>query len=357
MEEFSGKSILISGGAGFVGSNLTKYLLACDIKKINIVDNFISSEKTNIPSDSRIIFTQNSIADDNTLKDIHDEFDYIFHLATYHGNQSSIADPIADHDNNLITTLKLCEHVKDFRNLKRIVYSGAGCAVAEKTFSQAHATPEDAPISLNMDSPYSISKIAGEFYMVYYFNHYGLPSVRARFQNVYGPGEILGAGKWRGTPATVWRNVIPIFIYKAVHGQPLPIEGDGTATRDFIYVNDIIMGLLACALKGKPGEVYNLASGSETSIYNLALLINKLTGNTTPLDIRPKRKWDNSGKRFGSTVKSKKELNFSAKTDLEIGLTKTIYWTNENLDLIKKCIARHQSELSLYKSQSHEDKT
>jgi nucleoside-diphosphate-sugar epimerase len=75
-----------------------------------------------------------------------------------------------------------------------------------------------------MDSPYSISKIVGEFYMVYYHDQHNLPTVRARFQNVYGPGEILGAGKWRGTPATVWRNVTPTFIYKALKGEPLPLK-------------------------------------------------------------------------------------------------------------------------------------
>jgi nucleoside-diphosphate-sugar epimerase len=98
-----------------------------------------------------------------------------------------------------------------------VVYAGAGCAVAAKTFDEASATAEDAPVSLFHDSPYSISKLIGEMYGNYYFSRYQLPFVRARFQNVYGPGEILGAGQWRGTPHTVWRNVTPTFVWKALN--------------------------------------------------------------------------------------------------------------------------------------------
>ena len=191
MIEFKDKKLLVVGGAGFVGSNLTRRLLGYEPNLVHVVDNLLSSEEDNIPlSDPRLIFSKASINDDAVLNSLTDDYDYIFHLATYHGNQSSIHDPLADHENNLLTTLKLFERVKNFKRLKKIVYSGAGCAVAEKTFADASATPEDAPISLNMDSPYSISKIVGEFYAVYYHNRYRLPTVRARFQNVFGPGEI-----------------------------------------------------------------------------------------------------------------------------------------------------------------------
>jgi UDP-glucose 4-epimerase len=345
-ERFVDSCVLVTGGVGFVGSNLVKILLEEGVKKVHVVDNLLSAERINIPDDLRISVSEKSIADDEVLTSLKDEYDYIFHLSTYHGNQSSIADPLADHDHNLITSLKLFEQLKTFKNLKKIVYSGAGCAVAEKTYDQACATSEDAPISLQMDSPYSISKIVGEFYAVYYYNRYALPVVRARFQNVYGPGEILGAGKWRGTPATVWRNVIPTFIYKSLKGEALPMEGGGEATRDFIYVGDIVEGLIACAFTGKAGDVYNLASGAETSIKDLAVLINQITGNTTPVSILPRRDWDHSGRRFGDPSKSLQELSFKAATGIEDGLEKTIAWTKEMQPFIDKCIEKHAQYLS-----------
>ena len=344
MSGFSDQVILAVGGAGFVGSNLVKRLLTLMPREIIIVDNLLSSERINIPDDSRVTFVEGSITDDAILAGLPKHLDYVFHLATYHGNQSSIHNPIADHDNNTLTTLKLYEHIKQFPNLKRVVYSSAGCTVAEKTFEDAHATQEDALISLYLDSPYQISKIIGELYSNYYWMRYGLPVVKARFQNVYGPGEILGAGQWRGTPATVWRNVTPTFIYQAIKKVPLTVENGGIATRDFIYVDDIVTGLLRCATKGKPGGVYNLASGVEISILELAQLINEATGNTTPIDFRPARNWDHSGKRFGSTEKSELEIGFRAETSLRDGLAQTIEWTMDNLSIIDQSIAKHRAQ-------------
>jgi len=340
--EISG-NILIVGGAGFVGSNLVKRILKQkkNVIKIVIVDNLLSSEKFNIPVNKKVKFINGSIAESKILKTIQDSFDYIFHLATYHGNESSIFDPIADFHNNTETTLKLFNHIKNFKNLKKIVYSSAGCSVAKKTFSNVEATKENDPINLQQDSPYSISKIVGEFYSLFFFKQYSLQVVRTRFQNVYGPGEILGAGKWRGTPATIWRNVTPTFIYKALKGLPLPVINKGIATRDFIYVDDICNGLILSAELGKSGDVYNLASGEEISILTLAEKINNCTENSAGIIFLPQRKWDTSGKRFGSTLKSKKELNFKTKTDISEGLNITIDWTKKNLDLIDKAILKH----------------
>lgn len=342
MSKFQQAEILIVGGAGFVGSNLLKTLLQQDVTAITVVDNLLSADRRNLPDDDRLEFIEGSIADDSVLQKINDRYDYVFHLATFHGNQNSIHDPLADHENNTLTTLKLFECLKSFQTIRKVVYSGAGCAVAAKTFDDASATTEDASVSIEMDSPYSISKIIGEFYAVYYHRQHTLPTVRARFQNVYGPGEILGAGQWRGTNATVWRNVTPTFVYKAIHGQALPVEGSGEATRDFIFVQDIVNGLMACALNGTPGDVYNLASGRETSICELASWINELTGNQAPIDWRPGRDWDRSGKRFGSVNKAAEEIGFRAEYDVRKGLAETVEWTREHLPLIESCIVHHE---------------
>lgn len=338
--------ILVIGGAGFVGSNLVRMLLIEPENRVTVLDNLLSAEKENLPLDNpRLTFLEGSVADDLSLEKVNDEYDYIFHLATFHGNQSSIFDPLRDHENNTLTTLKLMERVKGFTRLKKLVYSSAGCSVAEKTFDEAEATEEKEFTSIRHDSPYSISKIIGEFYCVYYFNQHHVPAVRARFQNVYGPGEVLGAGEWRGTYATVWRNVTPTFVYKALRGMPMSIENEGIASRDFIFVDDICRGLIACAENGKAGEVYNIASGKETTIRELAELIMEMSGSTSEVEFLPKRSWDNSGKRFGDPTKSKKELGFEAVTDIRDGLQKTIAWTRANLDRIEQTMHKHDEHM------------
>jgi len=322
--EFVGSTILVVGGAGFVGSALARRLLQFEPRRLVIVDNLLSADISNLPEHRAVERIFASIADDEVLAALPRDIDFAFHLACYHGNQSSIHDPLADHQNNALTTLKLFDRVKDFTALKKIVYSAAGCAVAAKTFDRPEATEEDAPVSLFHDSPYSISKLIGEMYGNYYFMRYGLPFVRARFQNVYGPGEILGAGRWRGTPHMVWRNVTPTFVWKALQREALPVENGGFATRDFIFVEDIVEGLVACARRGRPGEVYNLASGVETSILDLARLVNELTQNPTPIALAPAREWDRSGRRFGAPEKAHKELGFVAATTLRDGLLRTV---------------------------------
>jgi UDP-glucose 4-epimerase len=338
---FAGARILVVGGAGFVGSNLVRALLRDEPGEVLVVDNLLSSELENLPEHPAIRFVEASINDDDVLASLPRDLDYVFHLSTYHGNQSSMADPLADHEHNTLTTLKLYEALKDHDRIRRVVYASAGCTVAEKTFDGAEATQEDAPVSLWLDSPYQISKIIGEYYSNYYFSRHGLPVVKARFQNVYGPGEVLGAGRWRGTVNTVWRNVTPTFIYKALNHEALPVENGGIASRDFIYVGDMARGLIACALRGEPGGVYNLASGVETTIRELAELINELTENPTPIALTPARDWDHSGQRYGDPSKTKRELGFEATTPLRAGLEQTIAWTRANRERIDRCIAKH----------------
>jgi UDP-glucose 4-epimerase len=339
--------LLVVGGAGFVGSNLVRLLLGDGAERVLVVDNLLSSERENLPDDPRVELLEDSIAADGVLASLEDEFDVVYHLATYHGNQSSIANPLEDHENNLLPTLKLYERLKDFRRLRKVVYSASGCTLApHEVYEGAEPVSEDGPVPLDLDSPYQISKVVGEFYSVYYERQHALPTVRARFQNVYGPGEVLGAGRWRGTPATVWRNVTPTFVYRALKGLPLQLDNGGVASRDFVYVEDVARGLVACAERGTPGDVYNLASGVETTIRRLAELIVELSESSSQLEIAPRRPWDHSILRFGSPQKARQELGFDAQTPLEDGLRHTIAWTRERLDWIDECVAKHEPQLA-----------
>jgi nucleoside-diphosphate-sugar epimerase len=334
--------VLVVGGAGFVGSNLVRELLARG-DEVLVVDNLLSSERENVPAGAELI--EASINDDDVLAALPDDLELAFHLATFHGNQSSMADPLADHEHNLLTSLKLFLRLSELDGLRKVVYAGAGCTVAEKTFESASATQEDAPVSLYLDSPYQISKVVGELYGNYFWARHGLPIVKARFQNVYGPGEVLGAGRWRGTVNTVWRNVTPTFVWKALHGEALPLDNGGIATRDFIHVGDMAAGLMACAERGEPGGVYNLASGVETSIRELAETIVELVGDGS-VEVAPARDWDRSGKRFGATEKSERELGFRAAVGLRDGLERQVAWTRANEDFIAACIAKHAPRMA-----------
>jgi nucleoside-diphosphate-sugar epimerase len=346
-ETFQGTNVLVVGGAGFVGSNLVQALADQGSARIRIVDNLLSAERTPVLELPTVEFTEASITDDQVLDALEDSYDYVFHLATYHGNQSSMHDPLADHENNTLTSLKLFQRLSGFQNLRRVVYSSAGCTVAEKVYGDARPTTEDDPVSLHLDSPYQISKIVGEMYANYFNSRHGLPTVIARFQNVYGPGEILGAGRWRGTPATVWRNVTPTFIYRALKAWPLTLENEGRSSRDFIFVDDIVRGLMLCATTGAVGEVYNLASGVETTIRELADEINRNVDPPTSIEFAGRRAWDHSGNRLGSTDKAWENLAFTAEVGLRDGIQRTVEWTRSNLPVIDAAVDQHRAYVAV----------
>jgi UDP-glucose 4-epimerase len=326
-KKLDGVRVLVVGGAGFVGSNLVRRLLAEGAGSVTVVDNLLSAERWNVPDDPRVRFVEGSIADDAILASLPDAFDYAFHLATFHGNQNSIAQPLLDHDNNSITTLKLLERAKGWKALRKLVYSSAGCGLGEKVPGGPTVSREDLPIPLYFDSPYQISKILGELYGNFYFTRHGVPFVKCRFQNVYGPGEVLGAGPWRGTEATVWRNVVPTFVYRALKGMPLRVEGEG-ASRDFIFVEDIVEGLIRAAVFGDAGEVFNLGTGEETQIERV-----------------PRRVWDHSVRRHAATGKAAATLGFEARVRVPDGIPRTVQWTRQNLERIEAAIARHRDRL------------
>lgn len=327
---------VVIGGAGFIGSWVVDEILKDQNSRVTIVDNLISSETWNISASPRVNFIEGSASDINNLTIIKGKVDYVYQLACFHGNQSSIARPLDDLENGLKTTLTTLEWVKKNHQEARIIYSSAGCSIAEKTWNTPTPVEELEMTSLFHDSPYSISKITGEMYCNYYAKQQELDIVRVRFQNVYGPKEILGAGVWRGTVDSIWRNVIPTFIWKSLHNEPIEVFGNGS--RDFIYIQDLVKGIQKARHFGKSGDVYNLATGTEVSIINLAKLIIDLTESRSNLVQRDSRVWDNSGRRLGSTYKSATEINFNAEIDIKSGILETIEWTLQNNDKIQSSI-------------------
>jgi nucleoside-diphosphate-sugar epimerase len=181
-------------------------------------------------------------------------------------------------------------------------------------------------MSLNLSSPYQITKMLGELYCNFFYNHYGLKVVKPRFFNSYGPGEVPGQ----------YRNVIPNFIYWAMKGEALPITGSGEETRDFTYVGDIVDGLLrAGAMESAIGQEFNLASGKETRVIDLANMINKVTGNKKGIQFVQRRKWDTKSRLLASIDRARELIGYEPKISFEEGLKNTVDWFKENWDKIE----------------------
>ena len=323
LKKYDGKRILITGGAGCIGSNLTRALLKTDAGKIFVLDDLSSAESWNTPDDSRVTFIKGSITDDEVLKRAFSEKpNFVFHLAALFANQNSIDHPEADLMVNGMGTLKMLKH-SHLGKVEKFVFASSGCSVYG---SKAPLPLRENFVSLHLDTPYQITKLLGELYCNFFHNYYGLPVTMTRFFNVYGPGEIPGR----------YRNVIPNFFFWALHKQPLPITGTGEETRDFTFVEDIVDGVLRAGVVPEAvGEAMNLASGRETKIIELATMINELTGNKG-IKFVARRDWDKIIRRRASIEKARKIIGYEPKTQIKEGLKRTLDWFVQNRDKIEK---------------------
>jgi len=324
-KHFEGKRILVTGGAGFIGSNLVKKLLQYNIEKIIIIDNLSSGSAWLLPESEKIKLYTGSILNDEVLRRAFSEKpDIVYHLAAHFANQNSIDHPETDLLVNGLGTLKVFEY-SHIAGVERVVFAGSGCSV------YGHDAPlpyrEDMPPTLHYDTPYQIHKLLGELYAYWMYDYYGLSITVVRYFNVYGPGEVPGK----------YRNVIPNFIYWAMKRKPLPITGTGEETRDFTYVEDAVDATLrATVVKEAIGEAFNIASGKEVKIIELAKMINELTGNPAGVVFKPRRDWDRSIRRRASIEKARKILGYEPKVEFKEGLRRTVQWFKENWELIEK---------------------
>jgi UDP-glucose 4-epimerase len=324
--EYKGKTILITGGAGAIGSNLTRALAEAGAARVMVLDNLSSAERWNVPSLPNVLFVEGDILDEIKLKRVFfEEPQYIFHLAAFFANQNSVDHPEKDLLVNGMGTLKLLEYATLSKaRVKRFVYASSGCSIYG---SSAPMPLKEEFMSLHLSSPYQITKMLGELYCNFFHHHYGVPVVKTRFFNSYGPGEIPGQ----------YRNVIPNFIYWALKKKPLPITGTGEETRDFTYVGDIVGALLKAGIaENVVGEEFNLASEVETRIKDLAEIINSLTNNPAGINYLERRKWDTKSRLLASVDKARKLIGYEPNTSFEDGLANTIKWFEENWENIEK---------------------
>ena len=316
-DQYSGKTVLVTGGAGAIGSNLCRELADLGARVL-ILDDLSSGMRWNVPVKSDVVFVEGDILDEIKLKRVFfDRPQIVFHLAGFFANQNSVDHPERDLMVNGMGTLKVLEYSL-LANVERFVFASSSSTVYG---GDAPLPLTEDYVSLQLTTPYQATKMLGELYCNFFLHHYGVQTVKARFFNNFGPGETPGP----------YRNVIPNFIYRALKGLPLFVTGNGEETRDFTYVRDTVDGLLRCGVMATAvGQELNIATGRETSIGDLAKMINGLLGNRAGIEFTDRRKWDNKTRRLGSTIRSRELLDFNASTPLEVGLQNTIAWFQEN---------------------------
>jgi UDP-glucose 4-epimerase len=312
--------IVVTGGAGFIGANLTRKLIPDN--SISIVDDLSRGPSDSIVAGASII--KQDILDTDTLVEAVQGSDVIVHLAAFGSVVDSISDPLANFDINVRGTLSVLEAARR-ASVKKVVFASTGGAIMGNTPPPVSEKSQPKPIS-----PYGAGKLCGEAYCHAYANSYGLNTVCLRFANVYGPYS----GHKKG--------VITNFVKDIFRGDPFTIFGDGSSSRDYIHVSDLCDGIaLAINADITPGDVFHLASGRETSLLQLAELIKNSAGiSDHPCNFMPKRPGE-VDRNFADSGKAEQELGFKPKISLESGMEKTYQWFLDNKEAV---LAQQESD-------------
>lgn len=324
VKHIEGKTVLVTGGGGAIGSNLVRELAQLGAKTVIVLDDFSAAYDWNIPGLGNVLLVRGSVTDDVALKRVFNERpEIVFHLAAFFANQNSVDYPEHDLNVNGLGTLKVFEY-SAMAGVQRVVYASSGCSI----YGSAAPLPltEDF-MSMHLTTPYQITKMLGELYANFFHHHHDLAVVKARFFNSYGPGEVPGQ----------YRNVIPNFIYKALKGQQLPFTGSGDESRDFTYVGDLVDGLLRCAyFDAAVGQEMNLASGTETKILEMAEQVNELTGNSAGIVRMQRRVWDTKKRLLASIERAGELIGYEPRMDFAKGLETTVQWFRDNWDEVDR---------------------
>ena len=297
---------LITGGAGAIGSSIANDLSTNVKNKVDIIDNYESGFIGTIVKRENVRVFVADITDKEFLKTFTEsDYDYIFHLAASFANKKSIEYPIKDQRVNSEGTLRMLEFAKRQKDLKKFVYFSSSCIYGN--LEKPKMSEEDNP---NPEIPYSISKLSGEYYSTFFYEHYGVPVNILRIFNVYGSNEYPGP----------YRNVIPNFVYKALKNEDITITGDGKDTRDYTYIDDALELIYGVARDNKnAGEIYNIGSGKETRIIDVAKSILAVIGSRSRIVYVPRRNWDAVFRRVADVRKVSKYKRRD-DTKFEVGL-------------------------------------
>lgn len=307
---------LVTGGSGFIGSNIVKKLLELG-EEVRVLDNFSTGRKINIlPHLDKIEFIEGDFTDLDVARKAVKGMDYVLHQGAIPSVPRSVKDPIKTNNANILGTLNMLIASKD-EGIKKFVYAGSSSAYGDSLVMPKEESMPNAP-----KSPYAIQKLTGEMYCQNFWKIYGLPTVILRYFNVFGPNQ---------DPESVYSAVIPMFIKKILSNESPVINGDGSTSRDFTYVsNNVDANIKACLSSDDScGEVINIACGQEVSLNQLVEKINHILGK----DIKPIYKEERVGDvkhSLADISKAKRLLGYEPLVDFDSGLKDTIEFYKNN---------------------------
>lgn len=306
----NGKNIIVTGGAGFIGSNLVKQLT--DTNHVTIIDDLSTGNINNIKnliSSRKIEFINGTITDLELLQKTFKNIDYIFHEAAIPSVPRSIKDPVKTNAVNVQGTLNILLAARD-NHIKKVIY-----ASSSSVYGDTPTLPKKEDMTPNPLSPYAVSKLTAEYYCDIFTRTYALPTVSLRYFNVYGP--------WQD-PTSEYAAVVPKFITSMLNNKSPIIYGDGEQTRDFTYIDDVITANILAAESTSTG-IFNIAGGKRISINNLARLIIKLIDKNIDLIYQKPRSGDILHS-LADVTRAKDEFNFISKFNITDGIKETIKW-------------------------------
>jgi UDP-glucose 4-epimerase len=302
--DITGHSILVTGGAGFIGSHLTDALVADN--EVTVYDTLTTGQRANVPEDATLI--EADVRDGATLAQAVAGVDIVFHEAALVSVAQSVESPHESHTTTATGTINLLEAARNHDT--RVVLASSAAIYGQPT-----DTPIDESHPKTPTSPYGLDKLTADHYARLYHEHYGLETVSLRYFNVYGPGQI--GGKYAG--------VISVFIEQALNDEPITVHGDGDQTRDFLFIEDIVRANLRAAVTGRVGTAYNVGTGDAVSIRELAELIRELADSDSEIVHAAPREGDIHHSE-ADISRATDQLEFDPTVTLREGLERTIEW-------------------------------
>lgn len=305
---------LVTGGAGFIGSNIAEKL-AGEGHAVIVLDNLVEGKLENLsPIKDKITFIKGDIREEKDLDRALKGVDFVLHQAALRSVPKSMERPIEYNDVNVNGTLKLLIKAKEHK-IKRLVF-----ASSSSVYGQRDTFPEKETDPTNPISPYATTKLVGEYYCKLFSNSYGLETVSLRYFNVFGPKQSLD---------NQYAVVIPKFIVCILNNQPPPVHGDGLQERDFTFIDNVVKAnISASQARGVSGEVFNVACGSSNTVLDIVDKVNSILGKKIKPMLEPTRAGD-VRKTLADIKKLKTKLGIKDFVDFKEGLKRTVDWFSQ----------------------------